>query len=146
MITDRGPQFQTEYRAWCRANSVRPRFGAIGKKGSIAIVERFIMSLKQEFLWKIFVPFSLVKMEQALASYQRWYNEHRPHASLAGCTPAEVLAGVMPAKEQAHWEPRARLPLARGDPNVNRCAKLDLVVSYVDGHKELPIVELRKAA
>lgn len=35
VITDHGAQFQNEYRAWCARRGVRPRFGAVGKYGSI---------------------------------------------------------------------------------------------------------------
>ena len=81
-VTDQGPQFQSAYRDWCRRNDVRPRFGAVGKKGSIAVIERFILSLKSEFLWKIFVPASRTRMASLLAAYQQWYNEHRPNDAL----------------------------------------------------------------
>jgi transposase InsO family protein len=146
LVSDRGSQFQSEYRAWCSTNGVRPRFGAVGKKGSIAIVERFILSLKREFLWRILVPSSLDGMQQAMAAYLLWYNEYRPHTALAGATPAEVRAAVIPARNRVRLEPRARLPVARGDPSVKRCGKLELVVGYVNGRRELPVVELRKVA
>ena len=118
----------------------------VGKKGSLAVVERFILSLKSEFLWRIFVPFSLPRMRQAVAAYQLWYNEHRPHASLRGATPAEARNAVVLARDRVRFEPRARMPLARGDPKVRRCGRLELRVSYVDGRKELPVVTLREAA
>ena len=56
IVIDRGSQFREEYLAWCNDNGVRPRFGAVGKHGSIAVIERFILSLKTEFLRRIFVP------------------------------------------------------------------------------------------
>ena len=45
-VTDKGAQFQEVYLAWCERHGVKPRFGAIGRHGSIALVERFIRSLK----------------------------------------------------------------------------------------------------
>ena len=48
LICDRGPQFDCHgFRGWCRRRNIRPRFGAIGKHGSIAVVERLILTLKQ---------------------------------------------------------------------------------------------------
>ena len=41
-MTDKGPQFRAAYRSWCNRNEVKPRFGAVGKHGSIAVIERFI--------------------------------------------------------------------------------------------------------
>ena len=46
-VSDQGSQFQDEYRVWCDDNDVRPRFGAIGKSGSIAVLERFFRTLKK---------------------------------------------------------------------------------------------------
>ena len=36
-------------------------------------------------------------MEEALAAYMEWYVEHRPHETLRGATPGEVLRGELPA-------------------------------------------------
>jgi transposase InsO family protein len=146
VISDQGSQFQSEYRAWCVRNGVKPRFGAIGQHGSIAVIERFILSLKSEFLWRIFVPASFSRMQALIAAYQRWYNERRPHEALGNRTPAEIRDGVVAARPKGRFEPRASYPLARGDPSVRRVKELELRIEYVDGFKELPIVELREAA
>ena len=43
IITDKGRQFWCDaFKGWCQRRSIRPRFGAVGKQGSIAAVERFI--------------------------------------------------------------------------------------------------------
>jgi transposase InsO family protein len=48
LICDRGSQFDNGgFHAWCRRRGIRPRYGAIGKHGSIAVVERFIRTLKE---------------------------------------------------------------------------------------------------
>ncbi len=62
LISDKGAQFDSAYyRGWCAARTpeIRPRYGAVGRKGSIAFVERVILSLKEECLRRIVVPMSL---------------------------------------------------------------------------------------
>jgi transposase InsO family protein len=47
IICDRGKQFDCDaFRAWCKRKGIRPRFGAVGKHGSIAVVERAILTIK----------------------------------------------------------------------------------------------------
>jgi transposase InsO family protein len=142
IVTDRGCQFQGEYLGWCERHQAKPRFGALGAHGSIAVCERLIKSLKFEYLRKILIPLSLTRIREEVGRYVRWYNEVRPHTSLRGATPAERLSGKR-AKVQ-RLEPRARYPLARGARRVR--GKLELVVTHVDGRRELPVFELRDAA
>ncbi len=134
-VTDQGSQFQKEYRAWCAAQGVRPRFGAVGKTGSIAIIERFFLSMKNECFRLIVLPLSVSLIERELDRYLVWYHEHRPHRSLGGATPSEVLAG------SARPE---RRPLRRARRGSLRPVRL--VVSHVGGRAHLPVVELRRAA
>src|SRR5262249_61262609 len=51
LISDKGSPFWPckGYRRWCKRRNVRPRFGAIGKHGSIAVIERAIRTLKGGF-------------------------------------------------------------------------------------------------
>ena len=59
LISDKGRQFWCpEFKDWCERKDITPRFGAVGKKGSIAVIERFIRSLKRECLRVILVPLS----------------------------------------------------------------------------------------
>jgi transposase InsO family protein len=149
-VTDQGVQFREEFREWCEKHDVRPRFGAIGKSGSIAIVERFFLALKTEMLHRLAaVPFRLSAMQREITAYTFWYNQHRPHSSLGGRTPAEVRDGQVAACDRPALEPRARYPLARRQPArlARRVrGKLELVVEHVDGRAHLPIVSLRRAA
>ncbi len=47
LISDQGVQFVSgEFKAWCKANDIKQRFGAIGKHGSIAVTERVILTYK----------------------------------------------------------------------------------------------------
>ncbi len=61
-----------------KAKNILPRFGAIGGRGSIAVMERFHRTLKKIL--------RLSTMEEDQAQFERkvdlaiaWYNEHRPH-------------------------------------------------------------------
>jgi transposase InsO family protein len=146
-VTDRGSQFGEDYRDWCDDRGVRPRFGALGQHGSIAIVERFMRTLKEEAFRRILVPFRLDGMWAEIVAYVNWYNNHRVHQSLGEATPAEILAGRPTACGQARFETRPRWLLPRGDPAVERAgAELRIVVQYFDGRSHLPIVSLKRAA
>jgi hypothetical protein len=154
IVSDRGTQFQSDYLAWCHRRGVRPRFGAVGRSGSIAVIERFFRSLKDEMLRPLrLVPMTVAGMARELAAYVLWYNEHRPHQGLGGRTPAEMLAGVRPARSKTVWETRPRYTLARGDPTPRlRGSKrrvqgrLVLELRRVANKPHLPIVELRHVA
>jgi putative transposase len=91
IVTDRGRQFIAHtFKRWCHKRHVQVRYGAVGKHGSVAVIERFIQSMKAECTRRILVPFGLGSMREELALYVIWYNEHRPHQGLDGMTPDEV--------------------------------------------------------
>jgi transposase InsO family protein len=154
IVSDRGTQFQSEYRAWCDDNGVKPRFGAIGKHGSIALTERCIRSLKTEFLRLMLVPFRLRALTKELELYAQWFNEHRPHQGLGGKTPNEIFEGRVAARDGPKWETRRSCQRrVSNDRDRTRAAlrdergtAIELVVRRVEGRAHLPIVELRRAA
>jgi len=153
VISDKGREFWCEsFKQWCRRRSIRPRFGAVGKHGSIATVERFIRSMKNECTRCIRVPLQIETMRRELGIYAMWYNECRPNQALGGRTPREVHTGLQPANTRPRFEPRRNWPTksscARPQTTVRgeRGTKLSLVVGYVEGRRHLPVVELRKAA
>jgi transposase InsO family protein len=142
IITDQGGQFiSDEFAAWCRRRGVRPRKGAVGKQGSIAIVERLIRSVKRECTRQIRVPLGLEAMRRELVFYAAWYNESRPHQALGGMTPADRYDGA--GRMAKSFEPRPRWP---ADDGAVRVKRLQLVVTFPEGRKHLPIVELKRAA
>ena len=154
LICDRGPQFDNDgFRQWCRNKNVKPRYGAVGQHGSIAVVERFILTLKTYLLgWLALVPLRRQAFRRELSSFFSWYNEYRPHTTLGGRTPDEVYHARFPAQRKPRFEPRASWP--RGSPCANPWAlvkgkaglKLDLQVDFHTGAKHLPIVTLQRAA
>jgi hypothetical protein len=115
-------------------------------------VERLIRTLKEEFLPRLIVPGRRQEFQRALDSYVRWFNAHRPHASLGGQTPNEVYHRRKPANRKPRLEPRAKWP--RGSPCAEpqarvkgKCgAKITLHVRFHAGRKQLPVVTLRRAA
>jgi transposase InsO family protein len=152
IVSDQGVQFRSEYKAWCEAHDVLPRFGAVGQHGSIALIERFMRTLKHEGLRRILMPLTIKGINHELALFCRWYNVHRPHRALLGATPAEVRDARLPAHRRNSYEPRPRHPLEsklsarRRIGRVTRVERLELIVTQVEGRKHLPVVELRAAA
>ena len=87
IISDRERMFDCpQYRRWCKQKGIRPRYGAIGKHGSIAVLERFFRSMKSEFTSKTLVPMRWKSMRRELSLYAVLYNEHRRHPYLQGRT------------------------------------------------------------
>ena len=115
LIVDQGPEFDSEHfkDRWCKAMNILPRFGAVGKHGSIAVVERLHRTVK-EVLRLITIPEVQGQFEVELGLIIDWYNEHRPHETLGGRTPNEVYFSRPAANEQPRIEPRKRWP--RGSP------------------------------
>ena len=153
IITDKGKEFFCQrFKGWCRARGIRPRFGAVGEHGSIAVIERFIRSMKAECTKRIMIPFGLGAIRDELGCYATWYNEHRPHAWLDGRTPLEVSRGLPPANTKARFETRARWPktarcaapvaLVKGRAGV----KIRMVFGRLGGRAHLPVIEIRRAA
>ena len=132
-------------RRWVKGKGVKPpTYGAVGKQGSIAVIERFIKSLKDEWLRRLIVPLHMEAMRKDLSAYLSWFNEHRPHQALDGRTPLEVYEGRASATQVRRFEPRAKWPVGHDD--TVRRVRLALSVSYYEGRRHLPIIELRRAA
>ncbi len=153
LITDRGKQFTARaFRRGCRRAGVRQRVGAIGKHGSIALVERCIRTLKEEGVRRWLAPVRWRTVGRELSLFADWYSGQCPHAGLAGATPDEIYFGRRPAHHRPRSEPRARRPRdarctrpqasVRGRPGVN----LGLDVGFLAGRAHLPIVTLTRAA
>ena len=154
IICDRDSIFDcAAFRRWVKRQGVQPpRYGAVGKHGSIAVVERLIRSLKDECTRRILLPQRREACRRELLSFVDWYNQHRPHTTLDGQTPNEVYFRQRPAHRQPRIEPRKRWPrrsrcarpqtLVAGKPGDRFTLDLD----YHRGRKHLPIVSLKRAA
>lgn len=152
LVTDRGRQFiEKTFRRWCRRGGIRQRFGAIGKYGSLAVIER--CTLKNECTRRLIaVPYRVAEFEQELRLYVSWYNGYRPHTRVRDATPDEVYNGRHHASRAPRLETRPRWPrrspcaaphtLIRGQPG----ATTRLTVTHHGARQHLPIVTLRRAA
>jgi putative transposase len=154
IICDRGSQFDCDaFRHWCRRSGIKPpRYGAIGQHGSIAVVERFILTLKTGCTRSLLVPYCRESFLRELRLFGEWYNEARPHSRLGGKTPGESYGGKNPANRSPRFKPRSRWargsPCARpqalikGQPGIH----LELKVTFYKGRRHLPVVKLTRAA
>jgi hypothetical protein len=155
LLSDKESMFKSRgYRRWCRRRGIRIRYGAVGKHGSIAIIERFFRTLKNDCTRRILVSFRRVEVRRELGHFMRWYNHHRPHGPLGVRTPDEVYGGLAPACERPRLELRSRWPrrskCASPQAPVDVAASGDrppqLMVAFFGGRRHLPVVSLRRAA
>jgi len=153
LITDQGTQFtDARFGRWCRRRGIRQRFGAAGKYGSLAVIERLIRTIKDECTRRLIIPYRRDSFRRELSVLLTWYNGHRPHTTLIVRTPDEIYFGEQPACLMPRFEPRRRWP--RYSPCASpraqvrgRCGvRLELRLGCVAGRKHLPIVELKRAA
>lgn len=157
LITDQGIQFTAkDFKRWCRLLRllrIGHRFGAVGKYGSVAIIERLMRTLKSECTRRlVLVPFRRAGFVKELTLWGSWYDADRPHETLAVRTPDEIYFHRGLACRSPRYEPRERWPrsapcaephaLVRGRPGV----RVEVEVSYASGRRHLPLVALRKAA
>ena len=110
ILSDKGRQFWCRrFKAWCKRRGIRPRYASTGGQvRATAIIERFIKSLKDEWLRRIAIPLLRETMRHQVASHFAWYDEFRPHQGLGGRTPKEVYGKKRPANRRPRHEPRKR--------------------------------------
>jgi putative transposase len=108
-------------------HGIRRRYGAVGRKGSIAIIERMWRSMKQEYVRHLFIYRPTVAIERSLNRWRRWHNAERPHQGLRQQTPDEVYRGR---------PPRGTRDLTAGM----------LSVRFLHGDRRLPVLRLHRAA
>jgi hypothetical protein len=115
---------------------VKQRFGAVGKSGSIAIIERFWRTAKENFKLKLRPPVTASELQHRLMIGLHYYGHYRPHQGLDGATPAEVYYGITPA---CHTAVRP----ARAYENKSDDKLFD--IAYLDPEEFLPVL-IPKAA
>ena len=103
------------------------RYGAVGRRGSIALIERTWLSLKTEYVRYLFLHRSIRALEVRLRRWQLWHSGHRPHQGLGQRTPDDVYRRRRPHK-------------------VRHLTAGTLSVRFLEGDPRLPILRLRDAA
>jgi transposase InsO family protein len=78
--------------------NVKPRFGAVGKHGSISVTERVIKTLKYEWLKRAPIIKGFDHLTMLCEEFECWYNSWRPHMTLDGIRPDDVYYDNKPEK------------------------------------------------
>jgi transposase InsO family protein/DNA-binding XRE family transcriptional regulator len=137
-VSDQGPCFKaTRFRGVLRRLGIRQRFGAVGKTGSIALIERFWRTVKERLRPFFGRPLLRQDLERRVGLVLLHYAYFRPHQGLGGATPAEVYFGQEPAHLSAVPPPRGRPGERAPDPPVE--------VRFLDPERTLPILVKRAA-
>jgi len=116
---------------------VKQRFGAVGKKGSIALIERLWRTLKDTLGLRLLRPLVAEGLIEKIELGFVHYAHFRPHQALGGATPAEIYFGRTPAHLSA-------IPPPRGRPGEGPMDS-PFRVAYLDAERLLPLL-VRKAA
>ena len=135
-VTDKGACFTAEtFQAAVSRHGMKARFGAVGRHGSIALIERLWLGLKD--LLHLRLDRCLVRddLESRIGLGLFYYSVLKPHQGLGGATPAEVYFQREPARNHALSPPR------EGDPTPPPAFN----VRYLDAARRLPVL-FRKAA
>lgn len=132
-VSDQGGQFTAkEFRESLVRLGTRQRVGAIGKTGSIAVIERFFRTLKEVLSLRRVRPLTKQDLENRLQLFLVHYAYLRPHQGLGGAAPAEVYFGIKPAHLSAVAPPRGRPGEGDIDPPFE--------IAYLDPERRLPFL------
>jgi transposase InsO family protein len=78
--------------------NIKPRLGAVGKHGSIAVTERVTKTLKYEWLKRVALIKNFDHLTMLCDKFESWYNIWRPHMTLDGLRPDDVYYDRKPEK------------------------------------------------
>lgn len=135
-VTDKGACFTAEeFQDAVSRHGMKARFGAVGRHGSIALIERLWLGLKDLLHLRLDRCLLREDLESRIGLGLFYYSVLKPHQGLGGATPAEVYFQAEPRRTRAVPPPRESDPMP---PPV-------LVVRYLDPARRLPVL-LRKAA
>ena len=137
-VSDQARCFKGQvFRRKLRRLGVKQRFGAVGKKGSIALIERLWRTLKDALGLRVLRPLVAEDLMATITLGLVHYAHFRPHQGLSGATPAEVYFDRTPSHLSAIPPPRAR----PGDGPIDS----PFCIEYLDAERLLPVL-VRKAA
>jgi transposase InsO family protein len=128
LVRDKDPVLRADLvQRLLTAHGILRRYGAVGRRGSIALIERTWRSLETEYVRHLFLHRPVRALETRLRQWARWHNAWRSHQGLGQRTPDEAY--------------RRRLPR-----RVRNVTAGTLHVRFLDGDHRLPILRLRNAA
>jgi len=137
-VSDRARCFTAKtFHRRLRRLEVKQRFGAVGRKGSIALIERLWRTLKETLGLKLLRPLIAEDLRRKVELGLIHYAHFRPHQALGGATPAEIYFGKVPAHLSAIPPPRGRPRQAVTVPRFE--------ISFLDAERRLPVL-FRRAA
>jgi len=91
-----GDAFAELLRQW----NIKPRFGAVGEHGSIAVTERVIKTLKYEWLQRVPIIKGFDHLTLLCREFGSCYNTWRPHMTLEGLRPDDLYYDHKPEKPE----------------------------------------------
>ena len=101
IISDQAKVFTGEvFAELLKTYNIKPRLGAIGKHGSIAVTERVNKTLKYEWLKRVAFIKGIDHLACLCREFITWYNSWRPHMSLDGIRPDDVYYNKTPKKPE----------------------------------------------
>ncbi len=101
IISDQGGVFTGEvFVELLDSWNIKPRLGAVGEHGSIAVTERVIKTLKYEWLKRVSFIRGFDHLIALCEEFEDWYNTWRPHMTLDGFRPDDVYYDRKPKKPQ----------------------------------------------
>jgi len=80
----------------------KPRFGTVGKHGSIAVTERVIKTLKYEWLKRVPLIKGFDHLVVLCTEFESWYNAWRAHMTLEGLRPDDFYYDRKPDNPSRH--------------------------------------------
>jgi len=97
IISDQAPVFSGgAFAELLKQWNIKPRLGAVGKHGSIAVTERVIKTLKYESLRCVPIIKGFDHLTLLCNEFEIWYNTWRPHMTLDGLRPNDLYYSRKP--------------------------------------------------
>ena len=97
IISDQAPVFVGDaFAELLKQWNVKPRFGAVGKHGSIAVTERVIKTFKYEWLRCVPIIRGFDHLALLCDEFESWYNAWRPHMAIEGFRPDDLYYSRKP--------------------------------------------------
>jgi transposase InsO family protein len=106
-ISDQGKQLVSEeFKRCLKRHGAKHRYGAVGKHGSIAIIERLILTIKLALQLFVKLDIQPKDVQPKLDLVVHWYNQFRPHTTLGCATPLERYRALASPADSALPAPR----------------------------------------